>query len=171
MSSFLRDVPIRNKDDAVTKAGGRQPVGDEHGGLTRRHIAVLLVNIVFRNGVQRRRTMLITADTKEQLDSDTEALLAIARKHMCQLSTLKYQQFDGMKTVLPIGVRKINAFRTLTTESLAVFMPFKVQEIMDKGGIYYGENAISHNLIINQERGDAMINVIKLMSTEQQKTL
>lgn len=31
-------------------------------------------------------TMLITADTKEQLDSDTEALLAIARKHMCQLS-------------------------------------------------------------------------------------
>mgnify|MGYP003291466878 FL=1 len=93
-------------------------------------------------------TMLITADTKEQLDTDTEALLAIARKHMCQLSTLKYQQFDGMKTVLPIGVRKINAFRTLTTESLAVFMPFKVQEIMDKGGIYYGENAISHNLIM-----------------------
>ena len=27
-------------------------------------------------------------------------------------------------------------------------MPFRVQEIMDKGGIYYGENAISHNLIM-----------------------
>ena len=27
-------------------------------------------------------------------------------------------------------------------------MPFKVQEIMDKGGIYFGENAISHNLIM-----------------------
>ena len=93
-------------------------------------------------------TMLITADSKAQLDADTEALLAIARKHMCQLSTLKYQQLDGLKTVLPIGARKINAFRTLTTESLAVFMPFKVQEIMDKGGIYYGENAISHNLIM-----------------------
>ena len=51
-------------------------------------------------------------------------------------------------TVLPIGTRKINAFRTLTTESLAVFMPFKVQEIQDKGGIYFGENAISHNLIM-----------------------
>lgn len=38
--------------------------------------------------------------------------------------------------------------RTLTTESLAVLMPFKVQEIMDKGGIYFGENAISHNLIM-----------------------
>lgn len=93
-------------------------------------------------------TMVHTADTKEQLDSDTEAILSTARKHMCQMATLKYQQFDGLNTVLPIGVRKINAFRTLTTESLAVFMPFKVQEIMDKGGVYYGQNAISNNLIL-----------------------
>ena len=93
-------------------------------------------------------TMVHTADTKEQLDSDTEALQSIARKHMCQLATLKNQQLDGLNTVLPIGGRKINAFRTLTTESLAVFMPFKVQEIMDKGGVYYGQNAISNNLIL-----------------------
>jgi len=93
-------------------------------------------------------TMVITADTKEQLEADTETILSTARKHMCQMATLKYQQLDGLNTVLPIGTRKINAFRTLTTESLAVFIPFKVQEIMDKGGIYFGENAISHNLIM-----------------------
>ena len=93
-------------------------------------------------------TMVLTAETLEQLDADTEAVLSIARKHMCQLAVLKYQQFDGLNTVLPIGTRRIDAFRTLTTESLAVFIPFKVQEIMDKGGIYFGENAISHNLIM-----------------------
>ena len=93
-------------------------------------------------------TMVITADTKEQLDMDTDAVLSTARKRMCQMAVLKYQQMDGLNTVLPIGTRKLNAFRTLTTESLAVFMPFKVQEIMDKGGIYFGENAISHNLIM-----------------------
>ena len=93
-------------------------------------------------------TMVITADTKEELDQDTETILSTGRKHMCQLAVLKYQQIDGLNTVLPIGTRKINAFRTLTTESLAVFIPFKVQEIMDKGGIYFGENAISHNLIM-----------------------
>ena len=93
-------------------------------------------------------TMVHMADTKEQLDADTEAILATARKHMCQMASLKYQQLDGLKTVLPFGVRKINTFRTLTTESLAVFIPFKVQEIMDRGGIYFGENAISHNLIM-----------------------
>ena len=85
-------------------------------------------------------TMVITADDKKQLDSDTETVLSVARKHMCQLAVLKFQQFDGLNTVLPIGTRKINAFRTLTTESLAVFMPFKVQEVQDKGGIYFGEN-------------------------------
>lgn len=93
-------------------------------------------------------TMVLTAGTKEQLDADTETVLSIARKHMCQLAVLKYQQYDGLNTVLPIGTRRINAFRTLTTESLAVFMPFKVQEIQDRGGIYFGENAISHNLIL-----------------------
>ena len=93
-------------------------------------------------------TMVITADTKEQLDADTDAIRSLSGQRMCQMAVLKYQQLDGLNTALPIGVRKINTFRTLTTESLAVFMPFKVQEIMDRGGIYFGENAISHNLIM-----------------------
>lgn len=93
-------------------------------------------------------TLVHTAATKEQLDADTDTLLTVARKRMCQLAILKYQQMDGLNTALPIGHRKINALRTLTTESLAVLMPFRVQEIVDEGGIYCGENAISHNLIM-----------------------
>ena len=93
-------------------------------------------------------TMVITADSLKELDQTTEAILSAARKGMSQMAVLRYQQIDGLNTVLPFGSRKITAFRTLTTESLAVFIPFKVQEIMDKGGIYFGENAISHNLIM-----------------------
>ena len=93
-------------------------------------------------------TMVHTADTKEQLDNDTETLLATARKYLCQFAPLNYQQMDGLNTVLPYGTRKIDAFRTLTTESLAVFIPFRVQEICHKGGIYYGQNYISKNLIV-----------------------
>ncbi len=63
-------------------------------------------------------TMVHTADTKEQLDNDTEALLTIARKHLCQFGVLNFQQLDGLNTVMPFGTRKIDAFRTLTTESL-----------------------------------------------------
>ena len=42
-------------------------------------------------------TMVHTADTKEQLDNDTEALLTTARKHLCQFAVLKFQQMDGLK--------------------------------------------------------------------------
>ena len=93
-------------------------------------------------------TLVHTADSKEELDNDTESLIAISRKHLCQLGILKYQQLDALNTVLPIGLRKINALRTLTTESLAVFTPFRVQEINDDKGIYYGQNVISKNMII-----------------------
>lgn len=93
-------------------------------------------------------TMIHLADTKEQLDADTEALLKVGADHVCQMAVMRYQQLDGMNTALPIGTRKIDAFRTMTTESLAAFMPFKVQEIQEPGGIYIGENAVSHNLIL-----------------------
>ena len=55
---------------------------------------------------------------------------------------------DGLNTAMPFGGRKIDALRTLTTESLAVFMPFRVQEIRHENGIYYGQNVISKNMII-----------------------
>ena len=93
-------------------------------------------------------TLVHLADTKEELDSDTDALQSVARKHLCQLSTLSWQQADGLATVLPLGLRRIDALRTLTTEALAVLMPFKAQEVRDRGGVYYGQNVISKNLII-----------------------
>ena len=61
-------------------------------------------------------TLVHLADSKQQLDSDTETLFSTARKHLCQLSTLRWQQKDGLDTVLPYGLRKIQALRTLTTE-------------------------------------------------------
>ena len=97
-------------------------------------------------------TMVHMADSKKQLDSDTETLYSIARKHLCQMATLKWQQVDGLNTVLPYGLRKIDAVRTLTTESTAVLIPFHTQEIMQPGGIYYGQNAVSKNMLVADRR-------------------
>ena len=93
-------------------------------------------------------TLVHLADSKDELDSDTDALQSAARKHLCQLATLNWQQADGLTTALPLGLRRIDALRTLTTEALAVLMPFKAQEVRDQGGVYYGQNVISKNLII-----------------------
>ena len=97
-------------------------------------------------------TIVHTADSKKQLDADTESLKSIIQTRHCQMGILRFQQLDGLNTVLPAGQRKIDALRTFTTESLSAFMPFHVQEISHDHGIYYGQNVISKNMIIADRR-------------------
>jgi type IV secretory pathway VirB4 component len=97
-------------------------------------------------------TMVHIADSKEQLDSDTESLLAVAQKHLCQFATLNWQQPEGLNTAMPYGLQYVHALRTMTTESTAVLMPFKTQEILQPGGTYYGQNTISRNMIVVNRR-------------------
>ncbi len=94
-------------------------------------------------------TIVHLADSKEELDNDTELLKSVARKFMCDLSILYFssRQLGGLCTVLPIGLNRLNIIRTLLTESASVFIPFRAQEIADKGGIWYGQNAITNNPI------------------------
>ena len=93
-------------------------------------------------------TIVLTAENKEQLDIDTKSLIKVAGGKNCQLGTLNWQQMDGLNTVLPFGVKNIEAYRTLTTEGLAVLTPFRVQEIMHQNGVFLGQNAISNNLLM-----------------------
>jgi type IV secretory pathway VirB4 component len=98
-------------------------------------------------------TMVIMSDSLEELEEDTESIMSIARKHICQFTSLTYQQMDGLYTVLPFGLHKLPfKWRTLTTESTAVLMPFNTMDIQDTTGIYYGINVISKNLILADRR-------------------
>lgn len=92
-------------------------------------------------------SMVHLASTKEELDEDTEEIFAAARSKMCQLSTLYFEQLKGLVTSLPYGVNWLSSERTLTTEGAGIFLPFRTQEITDKGGLYFGNNAITGNLI------------------------
>lgn len=98
-------------------------------------------------------TMVITADSKKQLDEDTEELMNVANSVTSKLTTLTFQQLEGLNTAMPFGVRKIDVFRTLTTESLAIFIPFNVQDVFHEKGIYYGINPRNSNLIIADRTG------------------
>ncbi len=104
-------------------------------------------------------TLVHLADSKEELDSDTETFQSMVRKHLCQLTTLNWQQAEGLVTALPLGVRRIDALRTLTTEALAVLMPFKAQEIRDRGkqllpvGMLVVLDSIFNRIIRNRSLG------------------
>ena len=100
-------------------------------------------------------TMVITADSMEQLNMDTKSIYMTAQGENCQMGKLTFQQYDALKTVLPLGVRDIDCLRTLTSEALAVLMPFRVQDIKHKNGVYMGVNPISKNLI-RVDRGELL---------------
>ena len=114
--------------------------------LQRKETKEMLDDLTTRD--QRMMFALVTivhlANSKAELDRDTEALQAKAAGRMCRLGILRYQQLPGLQTALPFGVRRINALRTLTTEALAVLTPFKSREIMEPGGFYLGNNQQSH---------------------------
>ena len=93
-------------------------------------------------------TIVITADTLEELNQQTKSMQEFARERVSQIAVLKFQQLDGLHTVLPAGMQKLDIFRTLITESLAIQIPFRVQEIAHAKGIFYGQNVISKNMIL-----------------------
>ena len=93
-------------------------------------------------------TIVHTADSLEDLDADTESIISIGKEHLCDFTSARFQQEDGLNTVLPYGLRRIHALHTLTTESCAVAIPFRAQEIQDPSGLSYGINEVSKNPIV-----------------------
>lgn len=92
--------------------------------------------------------IMVTAKDYDELQSNTEAVEAVIRKHICSLPTLNFQQEKGLQSVLPLGNCTLKIRRTLTTESTAVFLPFSNKEISQQNGMYYGLNALSNNMIL-----------------------
>ena len=97
-------------------------------------------------------TMVIMGKDKEELDSIMETVQTIARSSGCAIDTCDYRQREALNTTLPIGVRQIETMRTMLTQSLAVLMPFNVQELCDRNGIYYGINQVSKNIIVGNRK-------------------
>lgn len=97
-------------------------------------------------------TIMHMADSKKQLDLDTKTLMSVAAANRCDLGYCRFQQLEGLQTVLPYGHRRLDILRTLTTEGVAAFMPFRAQDVSHKDGIYYGINAISKNVLFVDRR-------------------
>ena len=112
----------------------------------------LLQDLQSRNERMFLVTFLIvnTADTQRQLDNNIFQTSSIAQKHNCQLVRLDFQQEEGLMSSLPLGYNQIEIQRTLTTSSVAIFVPFTTQELFQTGkdALYYGLNALSNNLIM-----------------------
>jgi type IV secretory pathway VirB4 component len=97
-------------------------------------------------------TMILMADTKEELDSMTETVETIGKRNSVTIEEHYLKQRESLNTALPIGVRQVETMRTMLTQSLAVLMPFNVQELNDRQGCYYGINQVSKNINIGNRK-------------------
>lgn len=110
----------------------------------------LITNLQSRN----ERMFLITftlvnfAEAEDELLNIYDTAKQIVQQHGCELLPLDWQQEAGLMSTLPIGVNHVEIERMLTTSSVAIFVPFQTQELFQKGGLYYGANAVSGNMIM-----------------------
>lgn len=86
--------------------------------------------------------MIPMADSKKELESITETVETIGKRNSGTIDVHYLKQRESLNTALPIGVRQVETMRTMLTQSLAVLMPFNVQELNDEGGVYYGINQV-----------------------------
>lgn len=88
------------------------------------------------------------ADTKEELNLNTESIITLGNKYLLSINKLLYQQEAGFRTALPLARNDLSVKRLMTTDAVALFIPFTTKELSQKGGMYYGLNAVSKNMII-----------------------
>jgi hypothetical protein len=93
--------------------------------------------------------VLNVAKKKQQLENDVFAAASVAQKYNCALKRLDFQQEQGFMSSLALGLNQIEIKRSLTTSSVAIFIPFTTCELFQAGeAMYYGLNALSNNMIM-----------------------
>lgn len=92
-------------------------------------------------------TITLSAGTKEELDLAVKDLIACAGERALYLKPYTGRQLAAMNTSLPLGYRGVKIMRDLFTQSAAALMPFHAQEMNDTGGIVYGINQTTKQLI------------------------
>jgi len=91
--------------------------------------------------------ILIYADSINDLDNYTEKIINLANGKLVRFVIADGTQELSLNSTLPYGSDCTYGGRTLTTESLAIFIPFSAQEVIQSGGVYYGINAVTKNII------------------------
>ena len=94
-------------------------------------------------------TVTVFADDLDDLDKYTTMVQNKAdTPHLCKLTKLSSQQEEGFNACLPLAYNNLSVNRLLNSEAAALFIPFSSQDLIQAGGLYYGINSGSRNIIM-----------------------
>ena len=116
-------------------------------------------------------TIVNLAPTQQRLENDVFTVSGIAQKYNCAIKRLDWQQEQAFVSSLVLGYNGIEIQRGMTTSSTAIFIPFMTRELrMDGQALYYGMNALSHNVIMADRKKLKSANGLYLGSTGSGKS-
>ena len=122
----------------TTLKDAKTEVDSLFGKVTRDNIKLFMVTFVFT----------LFAKDAEEMKGFEDQLKLIGNKNLITIKALNFQQEAGFNSCLPLGRKDLSISRLMTTQSVASIIPFDVKEVRQKGGMYYGQNAVSHNMIL-----------------------
>jgi len=97
-------------------------------------------------------TMLFMADDMEHLESIEKKVISSASLKSIEFKNCFAMQKEGINTCLGLGIQEFKHVCNMSSTSVAMFMPYKTQELNDKGGVYYGINQLSKNAIFANKK-------------------
>lgn len=110
--------------------------------LTNRNMTLLHTTVV----------CLVFADTLEDLNTFTTMIKNRAKTLVCQMETLTTQQEQGLNAVLPLCVNNLYVHKVFTSNTASAIQPFSEEKFNHKGGLSYGYNTNSREIIrINKQ--------------------
>lgn len=90
----------------------------------------------------------ISANSLTELEKNTQLLENVLSAHLFYTKVARYQQPEGLQSVLPRGEDILNQKRNLDSSSAALTFPFMSSELVQESGILYGVNKSNNSLVI-----------------------
>ena len=112
--------------------------------------------IELRDKIQRGQEKLfqmsiyicLRADSLSELDKLTQLLENTLSARLFYSKVARYQQIEGLQSILPRSQDQLNQRRNLDSSSAALAFPFMSSELVQESGILYGINKSSSSLVI-----------------------
>lgn len=90
----------------------------------------------------------ITANSLAELNRTTKLLETALSARLFYTKVARYQQLEGLQSVLPRGEDILDQKRNLDSSSVALTFPFMSSELVQESGILYGVNKSNNSLVI-----------------------
>lgn len=90
----------------------------------------------------------ITEPTLTELNKTTKLLESALSARLFYTKIARYQQIEGLQSILPRGEDLLSQRRNLDSSSVALTFPFMSSELVQESGILYGVNKSNNSLVI-----------------------